>query len=411
MNHLRLLIAPGWPQTHRECAWALYAPDGRLLQQGHSEPRHWPGVATAGQDGPDNRLTGQACDLILLGAQSAQFRVRLPRGPAGQRNEVIAAAVEEHLLDDPEHAQLALRPGEDSSDGWRDIAVIDRNRLAGLCETLRQLGLKPHSAWPLAFLLPAKGEQGLAWAEGGLLALLHPNGQILHLPLDATLAEWPATLAELGFTLPVQAVDRENSETGRLALQAAHNAGWLRIASDPPDLAMPPPDGLLNGPLAPPSPQGDWRQSFRRPLRLAAGLALLAAGLLVADWGRLAWQATNYRQQIAQHYRDSFPTGAMVAPLLQMQRQLDQRRHTNGQLATSDFLALLAPLSEVAHFTAHRLDYDGQHLQVEASLPPSGLDDLRRRARQAGQRLEIAQQTPAGEQLKLNFSLTPDVAQ
>ena len=48
MNTLRLLIDPDWPQAHTDCAWFLHDQHGKLIQQGRSEPRHWPGSAASG---------------------------------------------------------------------------------------------------------------------------------------------------------------------------------------------------------------------------------------------------------------------------------------------------------------------------------------------------------------------------
>lgn len=413
MNTLRLLIAPGWPHTHRECRWALHSANGELLQHGHSEPRHWPGVVAPDGDPPaDGRRASLSCDLILLGNQASAFAVRLPRGAAGRRPEVIGAALEECLLDDPESYQFARRPDMTTTDedGLQGVAAVSRSHLAGLCTTLQGLGLSPRSAWPLGFLLPAGSGSPCAWAEAGWLTLPHPDGSFLHLALDEELANWPTQLHALGFALPGQVVDQESDEQAGLALQGAIAAGWLEATSSPGELPAAPPGGLLYGPLAPARRDGNWRQRCRLPVRLVGGLALLAATLLLADWGRLAWQAKTYRASIEQQYRATFPDGALVAPLLQMQRQLDQRRRANGQLAASDFLALLAPLGESENLALQRLDYDGQRLQVLASLPPDEIARLQDRARQFGQRLEIRQQEAAGSLINLTFSLTPDLA-
>lgn len=418
MSTLRLFITPGWPQEQRACRWALVSATGEILQHGQSEPRHWPGVV-APEDRPEQAAPPerQACDLILCGSQVNALAVKLPRGAAGQRPEVIAAACEDLLLDDPADCQFSPPPDGFSvsgPDGDVCLAFISHARLSALAATLGELGLQPRSAWPLGFLLPERDGRRLAWAEDGNLTLPHPDGSFLNLDLAGELALWQAQLASDGFALPLAVVNRESTAAGRQFLEAAIAAGYLsETAAAPPSDALrpPPPGGLLNGRLAPPRASRNWLERFRRPLRLAAGLALLAGTLVFLDWGRLAWQAQAYRQAIEAEYRQAFPEGALVDPLLQMQRQLDRLRQNSGQLASTDLLTLLAPLSEIGgELASERLDYDGSRLNVVARLEAGELAALTERARQLGLRLTISRREGQGNSLSASFSLSPDPA-
>lgn len=418
MSLLRLFITPGWPQEHRECTWALCSANGDILQHGRSEPRHWPGVSVP-EAGQEARANGErlACDLILCGSQVNALAVKLPRGNAGQRPEIIAAACEELLLDDPTDGQFSPPPegfGNTTAEGKTCLAVIARARLSALCTTLGELGLQPRSAWPLGFLLPVQDGQRLAWAEDGLLTLPHPEGSFLTLDLADELAFWQDQLAADGFALPLPVVNRENDASCRQHLAQAIAAGYLGeppATSPPTGLLLPPPGGLLNGPLAPPRPSSKLLDQMRWPLRLLGGLALLAITLLLVDWGRLSWQSQHYRQEIEAQYRQAFPQGALVDPVLQMQRQVDRLRQDAGQLASTDLLTLLAPLSEIGgELATQRLDYDGKRLNVVATLDAADFASIGERARQLGLRLDIEQREPQGSRLKARFSLTPDNA-
>lgn len=418
MPILRLFIAPGWPQEHRECTWALCSPGGDILQHGRSEPRHWPGVVLPETDQEKgSSAEPQACDLILYGSQINALSVQLPRGAAGQRPEVIAAACEELLLADPADCQFSPPPdGFDATgeDGRLCLAFIERARLSALCATLTGLGLQPRSAWPLGFLLPEADGRRMAWAENGTLTLPHPDGSFLDLDLAGELAFWQEQLAADGFALPQPVVKRENDASCRQQLEQAIAAGYLSEAPGTLSLGalrLPPPGGLLNGALAPPRASRRLLDQWRWPLRLLAGLALFACTLLLLDWGRLNWQARNYRQDIEAQYRQAFPQGALVDPVLQMQRQVDRLRQDAGQLASTDLLTLLAPLGEIdGELETRRLDYDGKRLDVVATLAPADLAAIGERARQLGLWLEIGQRETQGNRLTANFSLSPDSA-
>lgn len=413
MQTLRLFIAPDWPQAQRECRWALCAADGAILQHGYSEPRHWPGVVAPDQAAAQR--SPLACDIVLLGAQVCAIELQLPRGAAGLRPEVVAAASEESLLDEPADCQFVRSPrAQAGEDGKVCLAYMARARLAALSATLGELGLSPRSAWPLGFLLPEVDGQTLAWAEDGLLTLPQPGGAFVALDTAEEWPLWQDRLASTGNPQALPIVDREKDPQARPVLDRAIAAGILdkaTRASEAGQLLPPPPGGLLNGPLAPPKPASRLLERLRRPLQLLAGLALLAFGLLLADWTRLAWQARAYRADIEAQYRQAFPQGALVDPALQMQRQLDQARRQAGQLASQDLLTLLAPLAEIAgDLETGRLDYDGRRLTVAAKLPAEALPPLVERARQAGLRLDIARRESAGNRLDLTFSLSPETS-
>lgn len=417
MNTLRLLISPDWPQQHRDCAWTLCAEHGEILQQGRSEPRHWPGVQPAQTPAQGQAAPPLACELILAGHQVNAFTVQLPKGAAGQRPEVIAAACEELLLDDPADCQFTLpplAPGNTPASERPAMAVISRQRLAALTASLGELGLEPRGAWPLGFLLPVDSATGqrLAWAEDGQLTLGHPDGSFLTLALDQDLAAWPAQLGRLGYSLPLTVIDRENDPAGCAQLAQAYAAGWLqRSAVASPALPAAPPGGLLNGALAPPRPGRDLFGQLRRPLGLTAALFGLAGALLLLDGGRLAWQARGYRQSIESQYRQAFPQGVLVDPPRQMQRQLDLLRQNAGQLGGQDLLTLLAPLAGIGGpLSGQRLDYDGRRLQVVATLADAELTSLQARARQLGLNLQIDQRVRQGSQLTATFTLSAELS-
>ena len=115
MNHrLLLAIDEQWP-TRPDCPWVLLGPDGRPVSEGHSEPRHWPAAAE--------------CEVVLTGPQCLWLEVPLPRAKRADLPRLLAYALEDRLLKDPDTQHLTVshrRPA-----GWQGRgAGADERQLA-----------------------------------------------------------------------------------------------------------------------------------------------------------------------------------------------------------------------------------------------------------------------------------------
>lgn len=373
MNQILTLIVPsGWPRESRACPWQLHAGDGRLLAQGCDEPGQWP---SAGD--------GDRCRLLLAGRQVAAQPAQLPPPPQGERQAVIAAALEDSLLEPAEHLLFAVAPSA-LADGRRCVASVGRARLAALCQRLRELGWTPAAAWPLALALAP----GQALALGGELSLRQDDGFIA-LPLDATLADWLALLAPAA-AIRASALDAEAAS----ALATADS----RLQTTPlAPLHVPDGPGFLVGELAPPRPHLDWKRRLRPALRLAAGLAALLLAMSLGQWGWHAWQARQLRGEIARQFHEILPQAPMVDPLRQAQRQLDTRAQAGGALAADDFLVLADALSELSpeQLPLLALAYaDGRLHVTVARLDAGATERLAAAARQRGLTLSPPSGTP-----------------
>lgn len=373
MNQILTLIIPsGWPQETRACPWQLHAADDRLLAQGCAEPGQWPAA------GEDDR-----CRLLLAGRQVAAQPARLPPPPQGERQAVIAAALEDSLLEPAEHLLFALAPTP-LADGRRCVASVSRARLAALCQRLRELGWPPVAAWPLALALPT----GQALALAGELSLRQDDGFVA-LPLDATLPEWLDLLAPAA---PIHASALDTDAAHALAA-----AGKRLQAEELPPLRIPDGPGFLVDDLAPPRPHVDWVRRLRPALRLAAGLGALLLAMALGQWGWHAWQARQLRGEIARQFHEILPQTPMVDPVLQAQRQLDTRAQAGGALAANDFLLLADALSELApeQLPLLALAYADGRLRVSvAHLDAGAAERLAAAARQRGLTLSPPSGTP-----------------
>lgn len=362
MTTLRLWIDGGFPQRQNACRWWLHGDDGRLLQQGRSEARHWPGVGGAAP---------LECELLLAADNATWLATPLPAGRAPS-TELLRYAVEESLLDDAEGMHLVA--GRRLPDGRCEVLALARKRLDHLLASLRQIGLEPTravvaaqallpdaatGAWPLlvvddqAELVSPTGWLSIG-ADGAELSWLRARGD----PIPGV----QALLAEAGANLPaaITAIVPDPAPAPRPFDVVALCRRGLNV---------------LQGDYTPRRELGwGWRRLM--PLAKLAGIAALAWWLaLVGDW---LWQRQNAQADkvaIAAAARGALPGQPLVAPLLQVQRALDARRHAQGELSDTDFLPLLARLAQIEGVRVDTLAYREGRLQ--ARLEAVGAVDAR----------------------------------
>ena len=125
MSHrLLLAIDEQWP-TRPDCPWVLLGPDGQPTAEGHSEPRHWPAAAE--------------CEVVLTGPQCLWLEVPLPRAKRSDLPRLLAYALEDRLLKDPDTQHLTVSHRRPAGDGERELTGV----LVVARERLRQYGISP----------------------------------------------------------------------------------------------------------------------------------------------------------------------------------------------------------------------------------------------------------------------------
>jgi general secretion pathway protein L len=411
---LTLLIPSNWPAARRDCPWLLRDARGQLVQQGCSEPAHWPlRGKTDGLSGeaknPGAQLEALACHLVLCGEQVAGHAVALPKTALGRSPEVLAAALEDCLLEEADGLQFAVLPepakGHASAAENASVGVISRQRLATICEMLKALGLQPRSAWPLSLCLPAHS----AALIDNELTVPGPDGGFITLNIDADLGDWLDALAGEGCEFPLRCCQPGPNLNPEAAAQLAQlSAGRLEIIGQKTPLTVPNGAGFMYGDLAPPRAPMALARDFKTTLRLASGFSLLLIGLVTLQWGWLSWQAKNYRQTIESSFRSVSPQGAMVDPLLQMRRQVDSARHAAGQLSGGDFLNLLDALAALPANQAaiSELSFENARLRVSGELGDQDLQALKLRCRKLGLTLSVLAQdkVAAGQRIDLEIA-------
>lgn len=370
MTILTLILPADWPQQRRDCPWLLHDAAGRVLRQGCSEPAHWP-APPAGSDGPP------PCRLLLAGRQVAAHRVRLPAPPLGHRPDVVAAALEDSLLETPTQLLFAVHD-QPAPDGSSLVGVMAHGRLAALVKLLRELGWSPQAAWPLGMA----SNTASAWACGESLCVVSAD-TFIELACDGGLAAWLDLVAPEQ-TLTLVSLDNAPERDARL-----NQITRLRTGTPPP-LAVPTGCGFLHGDLAPPRRPAAFARHFAPAGRLAAGFAATLFVVSALQWSWHAWQARQLRSSISAHFRAIQPQAAMVDPVRQMTLQVATARRAAGQLAADDFLALAETLGDLGDggLELNELVYENGRLQVSGTLSAQAGEQLATAAGQRAQQLQ-----------------------
>lgn len=426
---LYLYLPASWPAQLTATSWALFNDQGNCLQQGHSEPRHWP--------------QAQRVEIILTGEQCLLTRLDLPKTARARTAEALSYALEEQLLGDAadEHVVLgktllphdatapAASPTPAANTEPTAVWLIRRQRLRTLLQALQALNIQPQQLYSELQLLPLPA--------AGWTLYLKPAGQ----------ASVLRTADEQGGTLDRQPTFADQPENPPLELQLA-----LEAANDPASSAGPPPASidvwisngetarllthwqarlnislnyrgefrwqdqlhrrakqktssknglprnLLTAEFAAANHPGQGWSSLRPALNLAALILAIYTLFSLAHWSWLQHEQQDIRQQMSRIFRAAQPQAqTIVDPVLQMQRLYDRNLREHGQLTRSDFLPLLERAS--AQFPAQtrlqQLNYEDGRLELQLQLDSSqALTDLQTRLEQAGLQVAVRDQRP-----------------
>lgn len=329
-----------------------------------------------GGEGPPKDLPAHAyqVQLVLPAAQVLFARARLPSAARRHSGQLLAFAVEDETLGEPDANQVSLlgRSGDEDV-----LAVVDRKGLAQSVAALSAVGIEVHEVYCETLLLPwAAGEWSLAWngrdgflRTGELEGVAVDCGDAASPPLSLLLMleeagrEKPASIALYRVSGGISSgpdahIDPDNIVRGE---------GITREAAEPDDIAVPNIEAWQRALGIPVRIAGtwDWRSTsgqssfnfLQAPkggqllrgllprLRPAAWIAAAALVIhltaLITDWAVLASEERALRQQMETRFRQLFPAAAMVDPALQMRRKLAEIRHAAGVPDTADFLPML----------------------------------------------------------------------
>ncbi len=321
---------------------------GKLLQTGMTSLSH-PGF-----------MLGDAPTVVLLIAASdvTLHRVEVPPLPAHRLHLVLPALVEDRLIGDA--ADCVIAAGADQA-GQRVIAVVQRDWLLAWVRQLRASGVRHLRALPVQLCLPLQADHLAAalmvTGDAAELVVRYSTDEGIGLPMmdadDVTLADQVlqllATLAGeriVDLSVPPDFMGEYESALASghhsVKMGALHELNWSNLI----DAASEASPDLMSGVSEPESSGVEW-QRWRWPVRLALVLAVWNIVALQMDSWRLQHEAAGLQETMTDIYRRSFPTETVVAdPLAQMQRKIAASRQRAGEIAPTDFLALVAAFGD-----------------------------------------------------------------
>jgi general secretion pathway protein L len=377
----------------QQCQWALVG-DGREPVVGR---------------GPLAQLPQRAerVQLVLPATEVLITRARLPQSAKRHAGSVLAFAVEEETLGDPDANQVSWLGSAGDTDV---LAVADRQGLKAWHDALEVAGIGEYEVHCETLMLPlTEGEWSLAWdGREGFVRTSRIEGAAtdcgdretaplsLRLMLDEAKARIDAPKS-IALHMSANAAGAEPSaapdldawqEQLGIALRLARPWDW-RIASSDAGVSL-----------------AQERQRWRllpgtlQRLRPAAWLAAIALAVhalaLTADWVRLASEQRSLRAQMESRFRTAFPDAVAVAdPALQMRRKLTDARHAAGQADNGDFLPMIekvaTALKEVPAGALRLVSYESGRMTLElASVEEGGVRRVVARLIQNGLQVDTA---------------------
>lgn len=339
---------PHW-QSHA-VSFALTARDGQCQRSG---------VAPLQDLGPQISHAQQIV-LLLAASDVTLLRVAVPPLSASRLQAALPALVEEKLITDPDECVLVAGP---ESYGLRTIAVVERDWLQTVVDSLSALGARRIVVLPLQLCLPLPSGDGVVAAavtetpDQIDLAVRFSELEGMGLPilptrLDVSAHEVGRALLALvrqhpfELSVPVgrleayaDALEALNCHDRAITVREENWQQWVEGARHHGiDLAR----GLNHRHTNAP----DWPR-WRWPLALVALLLMVHVSALNWDWLRMRNEASDLRAGLTRTYREAFPNeNVIVDPLAQMKQKINQSRRGTGRAAASDFVALASSFGE-----------------------------------------------------------------
>jgi len=396
-QRLLVHIDETWP-ANRAASWVVLDDRDRVLQQGQSEPAHWP----AADD----------CEVVLSAPQCSWLETRIPKAAKKEQDRLLRYALEPLLIRDIDEQHLTVTHQRQADDGINaGVLIVSRNRLRAIVALLSEIARPPSRIVSELQAAPAM-ESGwtltLAPAGYGILrtaptcAIATDQSQLVpvirHALERSTADGTQPGIVEVFQPGGTSLVDLQQlgHDTGLTFKQAAPYR-WWQAAGRCTD--------LLHGEFAPLHSGRKGLRQFRSPLLFLLATFVL---FLVVNLGHLLWQEHQLgtiEERMQRLLATALPNTPAIAPALQLHRHLDERRSLHGQLRENDFLSLLLAYSEIrgssAQNSVRKLTYAADRLELQL-LPDSAGELATLRTRFA--KLGYVAETPAGNMATLTIS-------
>ncbi len=387
MSLLRIHIPSSWPDAEPDALlpWCRLGARGEQLGAGLAALADLP--------------RSEACELVLPADAVLLTRASLPRGSKQKLQQLLAYAVEDRLVAEPDTVHAAAGPAPVA--GQTALAVVDKAWLTRVLARFNGAGLHPRSAWPETLLpaLPADGWVMVWDGHGGFLR----SGEHAGMSLDGgSSVQPPAALvlsaaeARAAAGLPHRLLLRLREGTPPPDVDAWSQVLGVAVELGAEWAPLQHPDAirggidLLQGAFAPAGAvRGGW-PGLRLPLILAGLIVVLQIGATTAEWWLLSREKQSLQAAMEKHFREAFPDARVVvdAPL-QMQRKLAELRSAAGQMSPTDFLPLLsrtaAALDAGSRGGLRAIHYEAGQLRLDVPVADrAAAEQLSKRLSDAG---------------------------
>lgn len=375
----------------QRCQWALLE-HGRLPVTGEGRRAELPRRA-------------EHVQLVIPAAQMMIARVRLPPEAKRRGGAVLAFAVEEQILGEPDETQaILLGTAEDAPDGDDLLAVVDKQLLRRWRTALDDAGIRNYELYPEIFLLPREtGEWSLAWTgREGFVRSGEREGAAtdcgdrdtpplsLHLMLEEAAARGmrPTSIALYATQTDTMPDARAWQRSLDIPVRCVGVWDW-RLAPEHAGIVLAREKRRWSG-------LSGLAIRLRPAAMIAVGALAIHASASIFDWMRLAREHRELRQGMEAQFRALFPDAvAVVDPALQMRRKLAEARHAAGLPDDGDFLPLIAKVAaETGELPAGSLraaSYESGRLTLDISgVGDAAARQLIRRLQQAGLSADLA---------------------
>ena len=321
----------------QECQWALIGEDRQSV----------PGEGRLAEL-PRN---AERVQLVIPAAEVVITRTHLPPAAKRRAGALLAYAVEEETLGQPEANQVSWLGTVGDTDV---LAVWDRQGLKRWLDALNGIGIDKFEVHWETLLLPwVAGDWSLAWnGREGFVRSSEFEGTAT----DCGDQESPP----MSLRLMLDEAQTRVALPGSIALYttvpdcAPNLEAWERNLGIPLRLA-----GHWDWRTAPPEAGVSLMQEHRRwraipgllaRLRPAAwivgGALAIHALALIVNWTLLATEQGELKRKMEARFRAAVPDAvAVVDPVLQMRRKLAEVRHAAGRPDSSDFLPMIEKVS------------------------------------------------------------------
>ena len=351
--------------------------------------------------------------LILAASRVLFTQVQLPAVGQNKMREILAFAVEDKLLTEPDkvHTVASAR----KPNGETAVAIIDKAWLRQQLAFLRKYGLQADKMLAETLLPPLENNAwSLVWnGQGGFIR----SGMQAGFVVDGGDAQTPP----MALTLALDEACAGNTAPERILIYQAPGAStpnWPGIKCDlrgnwtwqNADTTSAAAFNLLQGEFAPQSKARAWTQQWRPAFALIGVIVAVHFLATLGDWIQLKREHHRLQSAMVTTFKQAFPeAAAIVDPALQMSRNLAGLQRTRGIPENSDFLPLLAqaaPLLRQGHIQS--LQYTHDQLTFDLLLSDAAqLDDLRQQLHTLPLRSEIGapNATTAGTKVRLSLGM------